>query len=104
MLSRYLQWFSKPSGRRSPRRQPRRLSFEQLEDRCVPSTFSVSTTTDENDAAQQGMPPAGPDGQLSLREAVNAVNADANATAATPDTIDFSGMPSGIQKFGFDTY
>jgi hypothetical protein len=54
---------------------------------------------DENDATN-GIPPAGADGLLSLREAINAVNADTSATPDNPDTIAFSGMlPSGIADF-----
>jgi hypothetical protein len=59
----------------------------------------VNTTVDENDVIN-GMPPAGADGLLSLREAIAAVNADTNATPDTPDTIAFSSMlGSGIADF-----
>jgi hypothetical protein len=54
----------------------------------------VTTTVDENDATSGD--PAGPDGTLSLREAINAVNAD---TGSAADTIDFSQLPGGIQTF-----
>jgi CSLREA domain-containing protein len=60
----------------------------------------VNTTVDENDAAT-GSPPSGPDGLLSLREAINAVNADSNSAA---DTIDFSLFQNGIATFSAAPY
>src|SRR4051812_14478149 len=65
--------------------------FEVLEDRLTPSgmVFTVNTTIDD---------PLGPTtpGLFSLRDAVNAVNADAGDNAANPDVIAFAipGMPT----------
>jgi hypothetical protein len=81
------QILSRPSGvgqgrrcgrqaARTPRRQ--RLSIETLEDRCVPSAVTVTTYTDVTDgnsssiAALLGSP--GPDGAISMREAILASN------------------------------
>src|SRR5947208_15313902 len=62
--------------------------FELLEDRCNPSTlvpnvFVVNTTIDD---------PMGPTtpGLFSLRDAINAVNADAGDSAANPDVVQFA--------------
>src|ERR1700704_2176239 len=78
------------SASAKPTRRSRRQSraswkplLEQLECRAVPSTFTVNTTLDEDDATP--MLSAGPDGNLSLREAINAANANPG-----PDTINFN--------------
>src|SRR5258708_2055577 len=63
------------SGRGARRSPPARcgLRVEWLEDGLVPSTLTVTTALDEFDG---GTPtnPAGPDGQLSLREAMSAAS------------------------------
>src|SRR5260370_41443360 len=50
-----------------------RLRLELLEDRRVPSTFTVTTTADDLDGGALSNP-AGPDGTLSLREAITVTN------------------------------
>src|SRR5262245_14797196 len=67
-------------------RKHRRPRLETLEDRCVPSVFTVTTTADDTD---------GGDGTLSLREAILAVNGDATDTAQNPDQIVFHIPGSG---------
>ena len=75
---------SRPSGisaRGTPRRPATRLHLEALDDRCLPSTFTVTSLLDS--------------GAGSLREAVTAANANPGA-----DTIDFGvtgsiGLTSG---------
>jgi hypothetical protein len=59
-----------------------------LEDRTVPSTLVVNTTLDEVDGGTVGNP-AGPDGLLSLREAILVANTD--ASNGQSDTISFAG-------------
>jgi hypothetical protein len=59
---------------------------ERLEDRMVPSVFTVTTALDEFDGGTPANP-AGPDGQLSLREAISA--------ASNGDTIVFDESLSG---------
>jgi hypothetical protein len=56
--------------RRSQRYRP---GFEYLEERAVPATFVVNTTADEFDGGTPAKP-AGPDGLLSLREAIALAN------------------------------
>src|SRR5262245_22386454 len=79
------------------RRVPLRL--EQLEDRLVPATITVTTVADD-------LTPN--DGSVSLREAMTAVNAsndltDPDITAQNPgsfgsnDTINFNINASGVQ-------
>jgi len=58
-----------------------RLRLECLEDRTVPSTFTVNTTLDVVDAA---------DGQLSLREAITKANTHAGADVVV--------LPAGVFK------
>jgi parallel beta-helix repeat protein len=71
-----------------------RLCMEALEDRSLPSTtttghvFVVNTVDDPAKASQ---------GVLSLREAIQKVNADKSDTAASPDTIDFAVSGDGVQ-------
>jgi predicted outer membrane repeat protein len=65
-------------------RRTARLHLEHLEDRSVPSTFTVNTTLDE-------LVPG--DGKVSLREAIMRANSDPGA-----DTI---GVPAGVFKLGF---
>ncbi len=65
---------SRPSLKRNYRS---RLILEKLEDRIAPALFTVNTLADDNDGLG--------DGDVSLREAVQAAN-----LAAGPDTIDFS--------------
>jgi hypothetical protein len=75
--------FSKPRRfRRRSNRGRGRLFLEVLEDRTVPSTLTVTTTTDL--AAHSG---------ISLRDAIAAANADANAGVS--DTILFDATLSG---------
>lgn len=74
--------FSRFPVRRQSRRRLSRGAFrprvELLEARDLPSTvFVVTTTADENDG-DPAADPAGPDGQLSLREAIAAANANGN--------------------------
>ena len=65
--------------RRSRRRRPRyRPSAEMLEDRALPSTFTVINTSDDTGTAG------------SLRWAINQVNADTSDSASQPDTIAFA--------------
>ncbi len=66
---------SRPTGRR--RCSNAGPSLERLEDRTVPSTFTVTNTLDDGSTG-------------SLRWAINQVNADPMATAAQPDTIAFN--------------
>jgi hypothetical protein len=83
-LRRLRARFGLSTARRKPRTASRkrravaRLCLEVLEDRTVPSTFTVTNTSD--DANQVG----------SLRWAINQVNADSADTAAQPDTINFN--------------
>src|SRR5262249_41039443 len=70
--SRCARKFLKPTCR------PR---LELLEDRRVPSTFTVTTTADDLDGGTLANP-AGPDGTLSLREAITAANMSAGSTIA----------------------
>jgi hypothetical protein len=65
--------------------------LELLEDRRVPSTFTVTTTADDIDGGTLANP-AGPDGTLSLREAITV----ANLSAGT-DTIAFNIPGVGVQ-------
>jgi CSLREA domain-containing protein len=65
---------SRPSGRV-------RLALEPLEERAVPTTFTVTTLADETNIN---------DGLVSLREAITAANGTPGA-----DTIDFQPGPSG---------
>src|SRR6185437_15565275 len=75
-----------------PRR--RRLTLEFLEDRTTPSTITVTTLNDVVDgdtssvANLQATP--GPDGAISLREAIDAAETD-----ATADTINFDPSLAG---------
>jgi hypothetical protein len=62
-----------------------------LEDRCVLSTFTVTTTADDIDGGTL-LNPAGPDGTLSLREAITV----ANLSSGT-DTIAFNILGLGVQ-------
>jgi CSLREA domain-containing protein len=78
--------FQLPHGRRPrPARRPRRsrvaLAVEPLEDRTVPSTFTVTTTADNGDNTN---PTAG-----SLRQAILLANQHANDPGG-PDTIAFA--------------
>src|SRR4051794_7127556 len=73
----------KPPWRRSARRPPL-LCLERLEDRLAPSVFAVTNTLDDGSPG-------------SLRWAINQVNADAAATPAAPDTINFN-IPWGAAK------
>src|SRR5947207_13022984 len=70
-----------PRLSRTKRSAPRRPHLEMLEDRLVPATFTVTTPLDVVAAA---------DGQLSLREAVTAANANPR-----PDTIV---LPAGVYR------
>jgi hypothetical protein len=63
------------TGRR--RRGRARLSVEPLEDRTVPTTFTVTNTLGDGSVG-------------SLAWAINQVNADTTDTAAQPDTINFN--------------
>jgi CSLREA domain-containing protein len=70
--------------RRTHTRRPaqrRRPTFDLLEDRLVPATFTVTTTLDVVDSN---------DGKLSLREAISAANASPGA-----DTII---VPAGVYR------
>jgi CSLREA domain-containing protein len=70
-MNRFLTrlWGSKPR-RPLPRRRPSPLRLEQLEDRLAPATITVTTTADE----------AVINGQVSLREAINSINAGADTS------------------------
>src|SRR5262245_46970822 len=68
------------------RRAPRRPQFDVLEDRLVPATFTVTTPLDVVNAN---------DGQLSLREAITAANANPGADAIV--------LPAGIFKIASET-
>src|SRR5262245_49425280 len=50
-----------------------RPALEPLEYRCVPAIFTVTTTADAIDGGTLA-DPTGPDGKLSLREAINLAN------------------------------
>src|SRR5262245_25220526 len=67
------------------RRQPTRFRprLEALEDRWLPSqVFTVNSATDD---------PSGPSpGTVTLRDAINAVNADTGSTVSNPDHINFA--------------
>src|SRR6266851_10414559 len=81
-MSRYAQGSQR--GRRpshSPAKDSRKsrrrtLHLEQLEDRTVPSTFTVTNTNDS--------------GAGSLRQAILDANTSATGTAASPDLIQFN--------------
>jgi hypothetical protein len=73
-----LSILSKRKSSRIPIRKSSHLSFYQprlelLEDRLVPSIFTVNTTSDDLDGGTLA-DPAGPDGTLSLREAITVAN------------------------------
>src|SRR5262245_41519719 len=70
---------------RSLKRRPTRLQLSALEDRSVPTTFTVNTLVDENDGIGVG--------GISLRDAINAANAD---VTAGPHTIDVTGVSGTI--------
>jgi CSLREA domain-containing protein len=77
-------------GRRRPRWRP---AVEQLEERAVPTAFTVNTLADENNPG---------DGLLSLREAITAANANSNPG---PDVINFAAGLTGtinLTLFGAD--
>lgn len=84
MLSR-MRWFrrltsSSKTGRRvlRPRRTVLRLDFEELEERCVPSTtYLVTSLADTNTSG-------------TLRFAINQANLNNTGTAASPDLIQFA--------------
>ncbi len=100
-------WLRRCLGRVSSssiRKRPRiRLTVESLEERCTPAVINVTTLTDENTPN---------DGHVSLREAINAINAgndlgdpDINAelpgTFGSGDEIVFSvGLTGGIAVTG----
>src|SRR5215813_11265306 len=66
---------------RRPLHLGRRLCNEWLEDRRLLAVITVTTTADVLDGGTLGNP-AGPDGKISLREAVNLAN-----LSGGPDTI-----------------
>jgi hypothetical protein len=84
----WLKRLWRQSKRVAARPQRRVLRVEQLEYRLAPAgmTFTVTTTSDDNDA--MGTPP-GPDMTLSLREAILAANANPT-TANSPNVINFN--------------
>jgi parallel beta-helix repeat protein len=80
---------SRPVARkRSPRS---RLLLECLEDRAVPTTFTVNIVGDPVKATT---------GNMSLREAIAAVNADKSDSASNPDTIAFAIEVNGTPATG----
>src|SRR5207237_5057949 len=87
-FSRRLRESFRRFNAKRPTCQPR---LEILEDRRVPSTFTVTTTADDLDGGTLANP-AGPDGTLSLREAITV----ANLSAGT-DTIAFNIPGLGVQ-------
>src|SRR4051812_15296418 len=66
-----------PSTRR-PRVRP---TLDVLEDRLAPAVFTVTTTLDDFDSGGAAAAGAGPDGVLSLREAVSLANQTNDGTA-----------------------
>jgi hypothetical protein len=91
---RFIMFFirrSQPLRRFNARKPSCRPRLEPLEDRRVPSTFTVTTTADDLDGGTLA-DPAGPDGTLSLREAITV----ANLMAGT-DTIAFNIAGIGVQ-------
>ncbi len=78
LKSRTQPLWSRPSARRAPRSRNarRRPRVEQLEDRTLLSTFTVTTTADS--------------GPGSLRQAILDANAANTGTAANPDLIQFA--------------
>lgn len=85
---------AKKSRKRSASVSRRALFFEPLEDRRVLATITVTDASDDTLAALAG------DGQISLREAIEAANTDAavdGSTAGDPglDTIVFAGGLAG---------
>src|SRR5262245_51589882 len=70
------------------------LSVERLEDRCVPATILVTSLADNLTV----------DGQVTLREAIQAANTNASVDgsaagtpyAGTPGTIDVIGFAPGV--------
>src|SRR5947209_16691098 len=75
---------------RTARKSHARLRLEPLEAREVPASFTVTTLTDEADPN---------DGQLSLREAINAVNASTDAA----NSITFAAGLTGTLTVGNGT-
>src|SRR5437762_2859695 len=77
--------------RTSKRKKGKRLEFDVLEDRCVPTTYVVTTNLDV----------VAIDGKVSLREAIMAANTDAPVneapagSAVTPDRILFAPALAG---------
>ncbi len=69
-----------PARRRARRSRPCPLYLEVLEDRSLPSTFTVVNTDDAGDG--------------SLRQAIIDANAAATGTAADPDVIQFAMLAS----------
>src|SRR6185369_16142897 len=82
-----------PSRRRRPetRCAGARLAVELLEDRTVPSVYNVTTKCDDLDGGTLANP-SGPDGVLSLREAIMVANLNPGM-----DTINFN-IDSSMQN------
>src|SRR5437764_5484863 len=88
-LNRMKQMLGQPPVRK-PGRNPRRvvLVVEALEDRIVPSTFTVNTTNDTN-AVNPAVSPLDSSGNISLRSALEALNTN-------PGTNDTIIVPAGL--------
>src|SRR5215469_12697270 len=99
MNSPWLRWFKRmkqqlgqPPGRQ-PAHKPRRvvLSLEALEPRDVPSTFTVTTTNDTNQQTPGSADPHDSTGNISIRSALEALNAN-------PGTNDTIIVPIGLYQ------
>lgn len=85
------QAVSPPAPRRVSTRSP--LCLEQLEDRCVPASFTVTTTNDTQDAVVGDGFARDAAGQTSLRAAIEEGN---HANSGANVSIGFSGVTGSI--------
>ncbi len=85
---KFAHWRRCPKSRPAGRWPRAALRLEALENRLLPSTFTVTTTADS--------------GPGSLRDAIAQVNADTSNTTTSPDVIEFI-VTSGLDATGVAT-